>query len=266
MKVLILGGNGYLGSKLASRLLNAGHSVACTRRECSDISRLIDIADSVTWIPASVEKVEEYLKRDSADCVVNMACSYGRGRSEYLNTIESNFVFPLRMISVAMKNGTSRFITIGTSLPPKFDIYSLTKTCLSEFGEFFAERDGISFQNIVLEMYYGADEPEGRFLPSVIRKMLRGVDVETTLGSQRRDIIAVEDVINAISLIIHSRMKGYSEISVGTGEAPTISEVIDYIWEKTGKKSAVYKGRIPMRNNEPDCIADTRTLKTRGLW
>lgn len=43
---------------------------------------------------------------------------------------------------------------------------------------------------------------------------------------------------------------------IGTGIAPSISELIDFIWEKTEKKSIVNKGAVPMRLNEPDCIAD----------
>ncbi|MBR6844484.1 MAG: 2-amino-4-hydroxy-6-hydroxymethyldihydropteridine diphosphokinase, partial [Bacteroidales bacterium] len=36
------------------------------------------------------------------------------------------------------------------------------------------------FYNICSEMFYGVDEPEDRFLPRIIRKMLNGEDIEMT--------------------------------------------------------------------------------------
>jgi CDP-paratose synthetase len=96
--------------------------------------------------------------------------------------------------------------------------------------------------------------------------MLSGEAINTTLGLQKRDIIAVSDVMTAIGNVMHSDLHGYHEIPVGTGIAPTISEIVDYIWEETGEKSIVNKGAVPMRKNEPNCIADTELLRQIGQW
>ena len=58
-------------------------------------------------------------------------------------------------------------------------------------------------------MLYGADEPKNRFIPDLIGKMLRGEAVNVTEGTQHRDIIAVDDIINAIIAIIHSELHCY---------------------------------------------------------
>ena len=105
-------------------------------------------------------------------------------------------------------------------------------------------------------MYYGSDEPQDRFIPSTISKMISGDVVNTTYGTQLRDIIAVDDVVNLIIGVIDREFSGFNSIDIGTGIAPSISELIDFIWEKTEKKSIVNKGAVPMRLNEPDCIAD----------
>ena len=90
--------------------------------------------------------------------------------------------------------------------------------------------------------------------------------VDVTLGTQHRDIISVDDIIVAIEAIIGSDLKGYQEISVGTGIAPTISELVDYIWEETGRKSTVNKGAVPMRDNEPDSVGDNTVLESLTEW
>lgn len=266
MNVLILGGNGYIGSKVTRELVNAGHSVVCTKRVSSSLSRLEDLGSKIKWIPASVDSVEASTQYTTFDYVLNMACNYEKNKTTYDIIIESNFVFPLKVFNTAVEHGTKRFLTIDTGLPEELNMYSFSKKMLSKFGEFYADKLGITFNNLQLEMFYGADEPEDRFLPLLIRKMLAGDIIETTIGTQHRDLIRAEDTVRAITMVVNSDLKGFHKIPVGTGETPTISEIIDYIWILTGKKSELRKGAIPMRPNEPDCSADISFLNTLGEW
>ena len=266
MNVLILGGSGYIGSKITRELLDDGHTVVCTKRITSNLSRLRDITDVIRWIPASIDGVEAAMQYMSFDCVLNMVCNYGRTNVLYDGVIDANIEFPLKVLNTVVEHGTKKYLTIGTGLPDELNMYSFSKKMFSEFGRFYVDKHGITFNSLLLEMFYGADEPRNRFLPSIISKMITGDVVETTIGTQRRDIIAAEDILKAIKMVIYSDIEGYNEIPVGTGVAPTISEIVDYIWEKTGCRSDVCKGAIPMRNNEPDCVADTTILRSLGEW
>lgn len=266
---LVIGGNGYLGSKVVRRLVNEGYLVICTKRQSSKLDRLSDIRERVHWIPATIEAVEAIAAFQSYDYVLNLACNYGRNTScdslrRYDSIIEANTEFPLNVLDASVSLGSAHFLTIGTGLPENLNMYSFSKKALSDFGKFYAEKNNIEFVNVKLEMLYGADEPENRFISSIIRKMLKGEEVDTTIGTQHRDIIAVDDVVDAIFLILSSDLKGYQDISVGSGEAPTISELIDFIWSETGKRSRINKGVIPMRLNEPDCISDNSFIQSLG--
>lgn len=266
MNVLILGGNGYLGSKITRRLIEDGHSAVCTKRAASNLSRLEDIKDKIIWIPASMDGVESAMQYMTFDYVLNMACNYGRSNVLYNDIIDANIEFPLKVLNTVADYGIKKYLTIGTGLPDELDMYSFSKKMFSEFGRFYADKHEITFNTLLLEMFYGMDEPQNRFFPSVISKMLAGDDVEITAGTQRRDIICSEDIVKAVMMVVESDLKGYHEVPVGTGESPTIGEIVDYIWELTGKKSEVHKGAIPMRKDEPDCVADTTVLKSLGEW
>ena len=188
------------------------------------------------------------------DCIVNMVCDYGRCAN--IDMIHSNLMFPLEVLELAAKNKVNKFITVGTALPVDLNLYSFSKNSFSEYGRFYTEKYGLNFMDLKVQMYYGSDEPQDRFIPSTISKMIRGDVVNTTYGTQLRDIIAVDDVVNLIIGVIDREFSGFNSIDIGTGIAPSISELIDFIWEKTEKKSVVNKGAVPMRPNEPDCIAD----------
>lgn len=225
-----------------------------------------DFHESLRWIPASVDAIEATRQYTSIDYVLNMACNYGRSNILYDNILEANIEFPLKVLNTVAEHGIKRFLTIGTGLPDELNMYSFSKKMFGEFGNYYVNKHHIVFNNLLLEMFYGADEPENRFLPSLITNMMMGKAVETTIGTQHRDIIAVEDVVEAILVIIHAELTGYNEIPIGTGVAPTISEIIDYIWEETDRKSIVTKGSIPMREDEPECVADTSFMDRLCDW
>lgn len=265
MNILILGGNGYLGSKVVNYLLSEGHNITCTKREASNISRLQ--GKQVNWIPASVDAIEMAAGQGGYfDWVINMACNYGRSTVLYDNVLEANIEFPLRVLNKAAEYKVKNFLTIGTGLPEHFNMYSFSKSMFGRFGEFYAEKQGINFYDLKLEMFYGADEPSDRFISSVVHNMLMGREVNMTLGIQKRDIIWVEDIVNAVAMVIHANLPGYHEIPVGTGVAPSVSEIVEYIWEETGFCSKLNKGAVPMRECEPDCVADTSFLSGIGKW
>lgn len=270
MNVLILGGNGYLGSKIVHALHYQGISVVCTKREKSNLSRLDNILDNdnIKFIPATVEAIEAVLQYTVFDWVLNMACTYGRSSGLYDSVIESNIEFPLKVLDKVVEYGTRKFLTIGTGLPGDFNMYSFSKKMFSEFGRFYVEKHNIDFYNMKLEMFYGSDEPRERFIPSLIYDMVSGNDVNITIGTQHRDIISVHDVENAVVKTIarENTGGGYIEIPVGTGVAPTISEIVDFIWDETGRKSKVNKGAVPMRRGEPDSVADTKVINTFTEW
>ena len=267
MHILILGGSGYLGSKLIKQMISEdSHTIVFTKRPSSDLRRLKDFFDKIKAISATVEAVETAMEYEKFDLILNMACSYGRKNMLYNNVLEANIEFPLRVLNCAVEKGIKKYMTIGTGLPDELNMYSFSKKMFSEFGRYYASYYDVDFCSMKLEMFYGADEPRNRFIPNLIDKMLNGEEVNVTAGTQHRDIVSVNDILYAIQSVMSYNLKGYHEISVGTGVAPSISELVDFIWEQTGKKSKVNKGSIPMRKNEPSCVADVKMLSSICAW
>lgn len=86
--------------------------------------------------------------------------------------------------------------------------------------------------------------------------------MELTAGTQRWDFIYIEDVLNVYELVIdHSFEKAYTEIEVGTGEAPTIREVVEYLKTIIGSKSELRFGSVPMRNGESNSSCDPGKMR-----
>lgn len=125
----------------------------------------------------------------------------------------------------------------------------------------------MNFYNLKLQMFYGPHEPRERFLPMCIEKLYHNEPLLLTAGTQKRDIIYIKDICGVIIHILameRHTQSGYLQIPVGTGFGSSLREIVEYLKTITGSKSELHFGAVPMRPNEPDCIADTAMLERLG--
>lgn len=265
MKILVIGGTGYLGAKLVNALVDQSHEVACWVRNESSLSRLQNFIGKIELYDGGIEHLSAYLQKKKVDCIIYTACIYDKNEN-YKEAIEVNLILPLKILEIALESEVSKMISIGTSLPENVNIYARTKRHLSQYGELLAKkREGFSFVTVLLESFYDIDEPGSRFIPSCLHKLINNQDIELTEGLQHRDYIHMEDVLKGLSLILNSIDLGYREYSLGTGDAPTIKEIVQYLKEQTGSESVLHFGAVKSRRHEPDCCADLHELKKLGF-
>ena len=262
MNVLLLGATGYLGGNIAAKLVDEGHHVICVVRSTSDFSRLDMMGNNIELISSSVDQIELTLKRGKVDWVINAVCTYKPNETLYGDMLNSNVMFPLSVLNLAVKYHVSNFLTIGTGLPDDFNVYSFTKHSLSEFGHFISLKEKINFIDLQLEMFYsGMFEPSNRFLKDCFLRLSRGEKVQLTEGNQRRDIIRVEDVVAIISLLVDKNIfAGYNLLPLGSGEQHSIRDILTFMKDYMKSPSELDFGAIKSRENEPDTCADIKWL------
>ncbi len=268
MKIIVLGSTGYFGGNIVKRLVADGHDVYCVVRQTSDLSRICHLP--VKYIISNLDQIELTLKTEKFDWIINGVCTYNQNIRLYEDMFQSNLIFPLSVLNLAMRYGVENFVTIGTGLPDDFNVYSYTKSKLSEMGSFFSNRSEIHFYDLKLEMFYGGDfEPDSRFLKSIIDKLNNNEQILLTSGTQKRDIIRVEDALDILSGIISGKIvfeDHYNLLPVGTGENHSIREIVEYLKEQTGSSSELVFGACPDREGgEPDTLADMSWYTGRGF-
>lgn len=244
MNVLILGTTGFLGSHL-QRTLNCAQN-------------------SVLSIPHSPTRqwLVSFFAAQKVDWVINCMGAYQK--EGYERVMEGNLYVPMLVILTAAESGVKNFINMNTSLPEYFNFYSFCKSELGNFGKFCNKQYDVNFYNLLLEMFYSADEPEDRFLSSIVRKLRKDECIELTEGTQYRDLVHVEDICTTVEFLMNQNLLGYYDIPLGTGEKHTIRETVEFLKKNMKSKSELCFGAVPMRKNEPDCIADMSFLRSLG--
>jgi CDP-paratose synthetase len=163
-----------------------------------------------------------------------------------------------------------RFISVGSSIPSNLNLYSLTKKQFSEIGIFFHQLRKIEFVNLLLESFYGIDEPHDRFITNSILKLKSNQELPLTEGIQKRDYILIDDVIEILFFLLDCDLSSgvfHSEITipVGSGISPSIKEIILFLHGETKSSSSLLFGAKPMRENEPSTVANLSMLRSIGF-
>lgn len=276
MKIAVSGATGYIGFHLIDKLLSVGNTVLAITRNVNE--KLVALADRYTHTLLFCELISDdvfvAIEQFCPDVIYSTTCCYETDMQFLEKTVEANYVFPACLLKSAVhlhdcqKNvgRRIRFISLGTSLPAELNLYSLTKKQFAELGELFATIGKVQFVNILLESFYGSDEPKNRFILSSILKLLNSHDLNVTLGTQRRDYIATEDVIEILNYLSKTKNlnSGYNCISVGSGVSPSIREILEYLKEITKSDSKINFGTVPFRMNEPNTKADLKNLRKIG--
>lgn len=261
MRILLTGATGYLGSNIAHALEDDGHEVTCIVRKESCTEGL----KSYRLIMNNLDEIDEELSCRKYDWVINTACVYRQNASLYGDMINANLVFPSQLLNLAVKNHISNFMTMGTSLPDTFNMYSFTKSGLSKIGKYISDHEGmINFADMKLEMFYGSYHKGGnnivydRFIHNIAHKLLLGESIQLTNGTQKRDIIHVFDAVNIILRVLRMNLKGFRKFPVGTGENHSIREIAEFLHSYMNSSSHIEFGAVPQREGEPDTLADVK--------
>lgn len=269
MRIIVLGGTGYLGSKVVMALAERGHEILCIKREQSSLKRLEAVRGQIYF--ADISDLGRSLDRkEPYDCLVNTACKYPRNAKDDFDIFEANFCVPLKILLECLPHGIKKFVTVGTGLPDEFNAYSFAKNEFARVCRWYGQQKSIGnlsqVCNIELENFYGADEPKDRFITATVEKLKNNEKILLTEGNQKRDFVYIDDVIRAITVIVEKEdLPEYMDLPLGTGEGVPVREVIEYLKCITNSKSELCFGAIPKRTNEPDSIADCTKMQECGI-
>jgi CDP-paratose synthetase len=277
MNIAIAGATGYLGAKLVERLLAPDTQQICENnlllivRDKSSVPKTITKQGNVLICNINEDLLHDSVVNFCPDIIFCTTCCYETDPDYLYKTVDSNYVFPAKLLQiVAALKKKAKFFFIGTSLPPSLNLYALTKNQFADLGFFFHQVGKIEFVNILLENFYGINEPKNRFITRSILKLKANQDLLLTEGTQRRDFIFIEDVVEILMFLVDHKKtailaeSGYA-IPIGTGVAPSIKEIMMFLHEETHSKSVLKFGALKMRENEPSTKADLSILRKLGF-
>jgi len=258
-RVLVTGGNGYLGTFLVKALQKENANVYIVSRNAELFYNhfLIDITD--------FEALNKVIQEIRPDIVYHLAANISRNRdfSIYEEMEKTNVTGTLNLLQ-SLQNLEAHFIFASSSeiygnnkspfnenqMPKPVSPYSLSKINAEMLIQTYCLNYNKKYTNLRIFNFYGENMPEDFFIPQMINSLKRGEDFLMTKGEQTRDFLYVDDVVNAL-LLTAKNTNSYNEtMNVCSGKGTQLSELANEVNSKMKTKSKIIIGAIPYRENE----------------
>lgn len=271
MRILVLGGAGYIGSHTAFELVKSGHEVVIADNLVTGYRKAIpegakfyegDLRDS--------DFLDNLFHQEKIDAVIHFAAYslVGESVTNPLKYYDNNLCGTKVLLEAMVKNNVDKIVFSSTAAtygePENIPILETDRTCpTNPYGEtklamekmfkWTAEAHGLRYVSLRYFNACGADEsgeigeahtPESHLIPLILQVpngkretiSIYGTDYDTPDGTCIRDYIHVTDLAQAHILAVkYLANGGKSDIfNLGNGVGYSVREVIETARKVTG--------------------------------
>ena len=296
MKILVVGGAGYIGSVCAELLLDEGHDVAIFDNLTEGHRAALD--SRAQFLQGDLQDrhaIELALTAQKPDAVMHFAANalVGESMQNPSKYFRNNVANGLNLLDAMVGAGIGKIIFSSTCAifgPPErvpidetmpmrpINPYGESKLAFEKILRWYDQIHGLKFVSLRYFNAAGASEKFGEdhrvethLIPNVLKVALGekphveifGTDYETPDGTCIRDYIHIIDLARAHILALGAAKSDF--YNLGTGGGASVREVIDCCRKITGRKiDTVEKPRRP--GDPPRLIAASEKIKRELGW
>lgn len=285
-KVFITGAGGFVGANLTRRLLSLNYDVHVLWKRSSNPWRIEDIKNQITLHDINLlskNSVSSVLNKIQPMAIIHLATYSSYRNQEDIEEIVNISINGTLNLLLASKNIPYEiFVNTGSSSEYGFKEKPMKETDLLEPISFYASSkagqtvlcQAFSFEYkkpiVTIRPFsvYGPYEQEDRFIPTIIRSLIAKKEIKLTQGSQRRDFIYVDDLVDIYVKALEKKelLKG-KILNAGTGKQYSNDEIVKTLFKISGIRVPIEKGKFPKRIwDSPNWISDTKNVKKSLNW
>ena len=286
MRLLVLGGAGYIGSHTAVELLESGHEVVIVDSLVTGYEAAVP--EGASFYQGDIRDYDflnELFKKEAIDAVIHFAAFslVGESVTDPLKYYENNLYGTKVLLKAMIDNGVNKIVFSSTAAtygePENIPIleddrtcptnpYGETKLAMEKMMKWSANAYGLKYVSLRYFNACGAHKsarigeahnPESHLIPLVLQVpngkresvSIYGTDYDTPDGTCIRDYIHVTDLAKAHILAVEYLMKGGESnvFNLGNGVGYSVREVIETARRVTGHPIPAVE--IPRRAGDP---------------
>jgi UDP-glucose-4-epimerase GalE len=291
VRVLVVGGAGYIGSHTCLALAEAGHEPVVYDNLAEGHEWAVNWGPLVCGDLADGEKLQTTLRDEQIEAVIHFAAfayvgeSVQNPRKYFANNVGNTLNLLNAMLDTGVRDiiFSSSCATFGvpdrvpideTQSQSPINPYGETKLMVEKILKWYGQAYDLNWMALRYFNAAGADpdgrigeshDPETHLIPLVIEATLGkrgpvqifGTDYPTPDGTNIRDYVHVMDLADAhIRALEHIQSSGDSQgLNIGTGRGYSVREVIDSVKRVSGREVPFSEG--PRRPGDPpELVAD----------
>lgn len=270
IKVLVTGANGFIGKNLVKALSQYGnkfeiHSISRENNVSSKNSQKIHLVDLT-----NLNFLKQVVMNIDPNIIIHLA--YSKQRNEKIGISNQIYLLNLQISSNIIEasrtlKSLKKFIFFGScdeygiqknsfkenQLERPLTSYGLSKLSITKKLKALYLKENYPSVIIRPSVVYGEGQDESMFLPSLANSIRKEKNFKMTMGEQYRDYIYIDDLIEAIILLLNNKNLDLGEIiNISYGESYQIKKIaikLANLIKKDGEL-LLRMGSIPYRKTE----------------
>jgi UDP-glucose 4-epimerase len=283
MKLLVIGGSGFIGSHVVDRLLTHGHSVRVYDRQperfrapLADVDyRFGDFADRMALVEAL----------SGVDAVYHLLSTTVPGTADLdpRTDVEDNLIGTVNLLDSMKRLDLSRILFLSSGgtvygIPDKIPIpethalrpinsYGIVKATIEHYLEMYRRTRGLSPVVVRASNPFGPRQAHSGVqgvISTFLRRILAGQHLEVWGdGTVVRDYLEVGDLAELCVRAGTSDREG--AYNAGSGHGLSVNDVVEAVRNVTGADvKVIYKPARPV--DVPRCVLDCSRAKNEFRW
>ncbi|HEY2003568.1 MAG TPA: NAD-dependent epimerase/dehydratase family protein [Candidatus Saccharimonadia bacterium] len=283
MKLLVTGGAGFVGGRVAAKLLEADHQV--TVFDDLSVGHKDSVPDNATLIEGDLRDLVAVSRAVSGhDAVVHLAgqALVPESVADPQKAFDINLGGGINLLEAMRKHGVKRIVYSSsaavygdpTRVPiketdPTLPINPYGATKLAFEALLHAYHASYGFHATMFRYFnpYGpteAHDPETHAVPNFIKATLTGRPIPLYWnGQQTRDFFFVDDIARAHLMGLNH--DGLHVYNLGSGRATKVKDVVELIFKLTGKRTTI-QDLSKRAGDPPELLADTTKVQRELGW
>ena len=241
MKILVTGGNGFLGKRLGLELRKLGHQVTLASRNNKQnfLAKEFSGCNVLPMDVSSIESVRDAVIQEMPDVIIHAAATkfVDLAEKQPMETIDINVTGSQNVARIAIERGVKLVIGISTdkSSPPVRNIYGMTKSLMERL---FSLMEGKSDTHFVSVRYGNVAWSTGSVL-GIWKKMLKKQGFIGTTGPEMfRYFFTVDEAVSLVLTALKNSSELHGKVLSRYMKAAQLEDIIR-VWTK--QESATYE-------------------------
>ncbi len=275
MDIIVTGGLGFIGSHIVRKLIERGDNVTVIDNlHTGSLYNLRDYQGKFNFIKGDASEIVNLSKNDAVFHVgIYSSTPMYRNDRTLIYKATKDFV---NILEYCVKNDTKLIVSSSSSIyngynPPHRedmvpivkDFYTETRYFIERLAELYHQMFGLEYIALRYFSVYGDGEETKKSYANMVSQFIwKGIlNKEIKVygnGTQRRDLINVDDVVSANLKALESDKNGV--FNVGNGRSYSFNEIIDMINKYLKNPIKVKYIENPLKNYVEVVEADTTKM------
>jgi UDP-glucose 4-epimerase len=283
MKCLITGGAGFIGSHLVDRLIKDGHTIAIIDNLSTGKKENLNKKANFYKIDICNAKIREIFKKEKPEIVFHLAAQIDV-RKSVQNPIEDaqiNILGSLNILENCKEFGVKKIIFISSGgaiygeakivpTPESYPAnplspYGIAKLAIEKYLNYYYEVFNLPFISLRLANVYGPRQnPKGEagvvaiFTDKLLNNQIPVINGD---GTQTRDYVFVNDVVDAAILAFKSLKLRKPIFNIGTGMETSVNDLYKIMTKKIEKNISADHNLAKIGEQERSCLNYSKVAK-----